>query len=1055
MKRIAAVFVFLAIFCTMSYGFTDGQSADLVLGKTNFTSDSENIVDGKAINGAKGVCIDSTNNRVYVSDTGNDRVLWWNGVNNFTTGTPADGVIGQLDLGGSSSGATTASSLQDPRGLAVDAVGNLYVADRGNNRVLIFNYPVTTGMSASTVLGQTSFTTSGTVLSATGLNYPSDVALDSLGNVYVADTYNRRVLKYAPPTSTTGMSATSVLGKTTFTSNATGRSAVLMSYCGSVEIDPTNDDLYVSDYTNKRILKFAAATTSTSGATATIVLGQTGTTYASNTPLSYATREVYGMAFDSHGNLFVSDANYSRIIKFTNASTLTTAHIPSLVVGQINLSSWTNVTSATNMREQQGIAIDSSDNIYACDQYANRVLKFPEPVGDNTVASQVIGQSNMTSGVMNLVRQNSLYGTSDAIYDPLNNRLYVADTYNNRVLWWNDPETFTSGKNADGVIGQPDFSSGATNQGSPSAATLYSPEGLAVDSSGNLYISEAGNNRVLKYNSPITSGMSASVVVGTTDMTTSGAGGLNASELNSPRGICVDVEGNLYVADYARYRVLRFNAPITTGDTADVVFGQVNMTSNAQACTAAGMGVAVDVTLDAAGNLYVADFGYRRVLRYTPPFTSGMSADLVLGQADFVSGTTSGAQNRLGDVWGVTLDASGKLYATDQTNNRVVRYSPPFTSGMNADLVLGQVGYNAGTDYGLSATATGDGFHDPQQSCFDAGGNLYIADQSANRLLMFKSNDYTISGYIKDAENVAISGISVSLSGAGTATVTTNASGYYEFTNLTAGSYTVTPSAVIRGMTPSSRTHTLVAFGKSAQNYVAGEPVSVTSNLNAGEDASLSTTGSKGDVTVAITANTFSANVSVTVNPEPTLPAVPSTQTGFTGTNVGVEITLSDATLTLKKPVTLTVGYRAADIVGLTAGKLVLCYYNETMAKWIPLPSVVDETARTVQARVTHFSLFQIMQVTAASTLDDAKAYPNPFLGGVHPLINFMNLTAAADVSIYTLRGEKVAGVVADSAGLASWDGRAASGALVGPGIYLAFINDGVNKKTIKLAVER
>ena len=230
---------------------------------------------------------------------------------------------------------------------------------------------------------------------------------------------------------------------------------------------------------------------------------------------------------------------------------------------------------------------------------------------------------------------------------------------------------------------------------------------------------------------------------------------------------------------------------------------------------------------------------------------------------------------------------------------------------------------------------------------------------------------------------------------------------------------------------------------------------SSTTNVTAGADTLLTATGTKGDVTVAITANTFTTNLSVTVTADPTLPAVPAAQTGFTGTNVGVEITLSDEALVLKKPVTVTVGYRASDIAGLTAGNLALCFYNTTSGKWIPLHSVVDETGRTVRATVSHFTLFQIMQVAAAVTLNDAKAYPNPFLGGVNTSINFLKLTAGAAVTVYTLRGEKVAQLTADNAGLAVWDGKAANGNLVGPGIYLALINDGTNKKTIKLAVER
>ena len=238
-----------------------------------------------------------------------------------------------------------------------------------------------------------------------------------------------------------------------------------------------------------------------------------------------------------------------------------------------------------------------------------------------------------------------------------------------------------------------------------------------------------------------------------------------------------------------------------------------------------------------------------------------------------------------------------------------------------------------------------------------------------------------------------------------------------------------------------------------AQRVSEGAP---STPINAGSASTVTATSSGGNITtLTIAANTFSANVTVTLNPNPTLPGVPAGQTGFTGTTVGVEITLSDATLALNKPVTLTIGYLPGDIAGLTSSQLVLCYYNTTSGKWIALASTVDPVTGTVSAKITHFSIYRIMQVAAAATLDNAKAYPNPFLGGVHTLVNFINLTSAADVSIYTLRGQKVAEVLANSSGVAAWDGKAASGSLVGPGVYLVLINDGKNKKTIKLAVER
>ncbi len=969
MKRIAAVFVFLAIFCPAFYSFTDGQNADVVLGKVNFTTECSNIVDANSIKGAKGICIDTHNDRVYVADTGNNRVLWWNGVANFTTGKAADGVIGQQDMNGHAAG-LSATTLSVVSGITVDnSNGDLYVADMRNNRVLKYNDPVTTGMAASVVLGQPDMTSKGLLTAATGMRYPTDVAIDSAGKLYVSEDNNRRVIRFTPPF-TTGMAADLVIGKLSMTTSATGLSSILTSSCYAVEVD-NSGNLYVADQSlNKRVLRFNGVSAASAGSTltASAVFGKSN--FISNTSGSTSSGMYYpsGLALDGSGNIFISDYQNNRVMKYTGAATSTNGPAAVLSVGQTSPDSYTQTgLTAISLNTPYGIAIDGTNNLYVCDSGNNRVLKYAAPAGNAPAAAQVIGQRDMVSSTY--IRANSLAGVSDSAYDRVTKRLYVADRDNRRVLWWNTPSSFSTGKDADGIIGQADFIS---NVPSVSASALFLPCSVAVDSSGNLFVADANNNRVLKYNHPVTSGMNASVVIGQPDMD-SNTQGTSINTLNYPQCIRLDSAGNLYVADTDNRRILKFNAPLSTNMNASVVLGQVDMDTNTSpsSATAQTISYPTGIEVDSVGNLYVVDNNFSRVTRYSAPLTDNMAADLVIGQADFISSNSVVTRSGLNYPWGLTFDGFGNLYVADMYNARVLKYTAPLSTGMNASQVLGQVDFV--TD---SNAATAGGLSRPANVCIDEYGNMHIADSWANRVL----------------------------------------------------------------------THRLA---------VAVPVLATTDNVTTESEATLTVTGTKGDVTVVIPANTFTANVSVTVTPDPTLPSVPATQTGFTGTNVGVEITMSDATLTLKKPVTLTVGYRTADIVGLTAGKLVLCYYNTTSAKWIPLPSVVDETARTVQARVTHFSLFQIMQVTAASTLDDAKAYPNPFLGGVHPLINFMNLTAAADVSIYTLRGEKVAGVVADSAGLASWDGRAASGALVGPGIYLAFINDGVNKKTIKLAVER
>jgi NHL repeat len=152
--------------------------------------------------------------------------------------------------------------------------------------------------------------------------------------------------------------------------------------------------------------------------------------------------------------------------------------------------------------------------------------------------------------------------------------LYVADTHNNRVLEYDSP--FTTDTVADRVFGQSgNFNSQTCNLGGISASSLCQPFGVAVDSAGNLYVEDDFNRRVLEYDSPLTTDAVADRVFGQPDFT-SGSGQPcappSASTLCSTRGVALDFAGNVYITDSGR--VLEYDSPLTTDTVADRVFGQ-------------------------------------------------------------------------------------------------------------------------------------------------------------------------------------------------------------------------------------------------------------------------------------------------------------------------------------------------------------------------------------------------------------------------------------------------------------------------------------------------
>ena len=304
--------------------------------------------------------------------------------------------------------------------------------------------------------------------------------------------------------------------------------------------------------------------------------------------------------------------------------------------------------------------------------------------------------------------------------------LVVSDSGNNRVLIYNSP--FTTDESASVVLGQSDF----TSSGSALAATgMNNPTSTAEDSAGNLYVSDYGNNRVLQFKFPFTNGMSASLAIGQPDLVT---GTANASQdgLAAPEDLAFDGSGNLWVVDAANARILQYKPPFATHMNASLVLGQANFTWNGQATSNTGLTFPTHITFAPSGDLWVSDTGNIRVLAFRPPFANGMAASLVIGQTDFVSNGTATTASGFEFPSGIAFDSAGDLWMGDVTNYRVLEFKPPFATGMSASLVLGQ------TDFTTAAVATTqNGMNRPFGIAFDSSGNLYVADEGNSRTLQF------------------------------------------------------------------------------------------------------------------------------------------------------------------------------------------------------------------------------------------------------------------------------------------------------------------------------
>ncbi len=243
------------------------------------------------------------------------------------------------------------------------------------------------------------------------------------------------------------------------------------------------------------------------------------------------------------------------------------------------------------------------------------------------------------------------------------------------------------------MIGQPDFTTVFPNNGGRRAASLSEPGGSTVAATGRLWLSDRANGRVLEYDAPLTSG-TASRLFGQATFSSTPTVMVSASTLSTNLGgVAVDSSGRLWVADAGNNRVLEFDSPLTSS-VADRVFGQPAFNyraNNYNGLSASSLSQPKGVAVDGSGRLWVADFGNARVLEYDDPLNDA-TASRVFGQPDFVSntpnngGVSANSSNLPADLF---VDGDGHLWVADTYNNRVLEFDDPLTSN-TASRVFGQ-----------------------------------------------------------------------------------------------------------------------------------------------------------------------------------------------------------------------------------------------------------------------------------------------------------------------------------------------------------------------------
>jgi uncharacterized protein (TIGR03437 family) len=521
-------------------------------------------------------------------------------------------------------GPAISAQLAQPFGLAVDSAGNLYIADWGNSRIReVSNGVITTvaGNGTCCLLNDNGPATSAQI------TLPEDIAVDSAGSLYISDFVHHSVRKVS------GGVITTVAGNGTQGYSGDNGPAISAELAGpyGIAVDAASN-LYIGDAPANRVRKV-------SGGVITTVAGNGLPGYSGdNGPAASAQLNYpYGVSVDAAGNLYIADSNNYRIRKVSGGMITTVAGNGTTGFGGDN-------GPATSAQLQPtGVAVDAAGSLYIADALNNRIRKV-----SNGVITTVAGNGTPAfSGDNGPATNAELYLPYGVAVDAASN-LYIADTFNYRIRNVSGGVITTVAGNGTEGFGR--------DTGPATSSPLYYPYGVAVDSAGNLYIADTDNQRIRKVSNGVIS--------------TVAGDGPSPDYLSFPQGVAVDSAGNLYIADTNNHSIRKVSNGVMTTVAGNGTHG---FSGDNGPATSAQLYYPSGVAVDSAGNLYIADTSNSRIRK-----VSNGAIVTVAGNGEFAfsgdGGLATSAQ--LYGPRGVAVDSAGNVYVADTNNGRIRILTP-------------------------------------------------------------------------------------------------------------------------------------------------------------------------------------------------------------------------------------------------------------------------------------------------------------------------------------------------------------------------------------------
>ena len=578
---------------------------------------------------------------------------------------PSSGII-QTTAGTSfvgDNGPAANAILSQPEGLAIDAGGNLYIADADDSRVR----KVSPNGMIQTVAGTglAGFSGDGGPGGMAQLNHPYGIALDSAGNLYIADLGNARVRKLSTDGRLTTVAGGGLQPPSAITA-ASKATEVQLNAPRNVAVDSTGA-LYISDFAANQIYRVSP------GGAFTLVAGTGKAGFAgdSATPGTAQLSAPAGLAVDASGNLFFADSGNGRVRQIAQGLISTVFPIASPTGVAVNRAGAVYVAAAnyfgTTARPvgagvlARDVAIDAAGNLYLSG--SNFVRKMAPDGTLKIVAGN--GASRYYGGDGAPATSARLHNPASLTQDDLGN-WYIADTDNHRIRKI-DPSGLITTYAGTGSAG--------TSLGNSMAmqAQLDAPRAVALDSLRNLYVADTGNNRVCK-------------------ITPSGAISVVIDKLNDPEAIALDSAGNLYIANTGGNQVLKLSTLGTLTPVTDLLSpsglavdasGALYISESVRVSkfppngpltsVLEGLQAPKGLAMSPTGALLIAETGAHRIRMISAAGSSSILAGT--GVAGFAGDGGPATAAQLNSPAGVAFDAAGNIWIADTANQRLRQFS--------------------------------------------------------------------------------------------------------------------------------------------------------------------------------------------------------------------------------------------------------------------------------------------------------------------------------------------------------------------------------------------